>query len=138
MKGFRQPRSLDVTLPPDFPVELSLPPGPSPRPRLAFTPYPGARFYQLVATQLEKGRVVVWLAIASAAWLGSQTSYQLPDFGAASGFRAELGLAPGMIDVEGDAVTSSRGFAESINDDPDTRDGSQLTYARKADRLASP
>jgi hypothetical protein len=56
VKGFRQPRSLDVTLPPDFPVELSLPPGPSPRPRLAFTPYPGARFYQLVATQLGEGQ----------------------------------------------------------------------------------
>jgi hypothetical protein len=134
--GLRQPKAVEVALPPLFSPELSVTAAASPRPRVSFTAYPGALYYQLVAGQFTAGRTAQWLCIFSAAWLGAEASYQLPDFSGARGYRAEFGLLPqAAVDIEADAVTSSRDLSRTLNDDPATRDGSRLTYARKGDHL---
>jgi hypothetical protein len=132
--GLAQPKAVEVAIPPAFSPALSVPA--SLRPSVTFTAYPGALYYQLAASQFSGRDSVQWLCIFSAAWLGGGTSYQLPDFTGAPGYRPEFGLQPQVaVDVAADAVTSSRDLARTLNDDPDTRDGSRLTYARKGDHL---
>ena len=134
--GLRQPKALEVSLPPAFAAELSVPAGSPVRPRATFTAYPNALYYQVVAYQFLAGRSTQVLCIFSAAWLGAGTSYQLPDLTAAPGYRPEFGLQPEMMDVEADAVTSSRDLARTLEDDPASRDGSRLSYARRGDHLS--
>jgi hypothetical protein len=136
MLALRKPRPVEITLPPAFSAQLSLPPGDSPRPAASFTPYPHALYYQLIASQFTANRSVQWLCIFTAAWLGGEASYQMPDLGGAPGYRPEFGLQPQVdMDLEADAVTSSRDVSRTLNDDPATRDGARLTYARNGDHL---
>ena len=134
--GFREPRPLEVKLPPPFDSArvTAAATAPTLRPRMSFQPYPGALFYQLSATQVSPSTFTSWLAIFSDAWLGGATTYELPDFSAARDFRDVYGFDPtAPLDYTCDAVTSSRDFARTINDDAATRAGARMTYARKVE-----
>jgi hypothetical protein len=136
VRGFREPKPMEVELPPEFGSAQVSAAATSPtlRPRMTFQTYPNALYYQLSVTQLTGARVTSWLSIFSAGWLGTQTSYDFPDFGVASGFETRFGLQPqGMFEQACDAVTSTRDLSRTLNADPATRDGATMTYARKSD-----
>ena len=65
------------------------------RPRITFQPQPGVLFYQFTVAQLVPMQTVAWVVNASAHWLGSETSLELPDLSAVPGFPPELSPPPG-------------------------------------------
>jgi hypothetical protein len=135
--GFREPKPLEVQLPPEFTSAqvTAAATAPTLRPRMSFAPYPGARFYQLSVSHFAAVFATHWLAIFSAAWLDGQTSYDFPDFSGARGYDDDYGFDPSAeLDYGCDAVTSTRDFGRTINDDAATRAGARMTYARKVAR----
>jgi hypothetical protein len=138
VRGFREARPLEVKVPPEFASARVTAAATTPtlRPRMTFDAYPGALYYQLSVGQVAADRVTSWLAIFSAGWLDGKTSYDFPDFSGAPGFQEGYLFQPQpqQLDYACDAVTSTRDFWRTINADPASRDGAQMTYARKTDR----
>jgi hypothetical protein len=131
IRTFREPAALDVALPAPFASpQVSRAAGAGARPRVTFQPYPGALFYQLVCSQQVGRAEVSWLSIFTPAWLGGATSYELPDWSTVPGFH--YGFSPGGLVGETDAVLSNRNLPRTLHDDPATRDGAELKYARRS------
>ena len=118
-----QLRQFSIRLATSAPLELTLPDPltgvsaalaattPVVRPRITFQPQPGVLFYQFTVAQLVPRQTVAWVVNASAAWLGAETSLELPDLSAVPGFPPELSPPPGVpLQLELTAVTSNRGM----------------------------
>jgi hypothetical protein len=140
-RGFRAFAPLELTLPPAFTsAKLEVAAAtPNLRPRLSFEPYSGARFYQMHVDTVSGTAQRGWLVIFSADWLGTATSYDFPDFSAARGFDSKWAFQPAdTLQIESDAVRSSRGFLPSISSEVKNLAGSQLEFANNVSLFRAP
>jgi hypothetical protein len=128
LHAFRQPGGMKVTMPralkPEQTTITTATKEPF-RPRVTFERYAGATHYELAA-----GNNLGWTAVVTPRWLDQQTTYELPDLTAVSGFKDEWGISTfGTISVTFAAITSNRDLARSIGDDRARDDGADLKTA---------